>query len=82
VAQQFLGRIQRPRRSPRRPGRLRKSVLWRRVHSSNTRSREVGGPRCGRRSCFFHHEVLEHEILVLDDVDHDVEQVNKQNPKA
>jgi hypothetical protein len=30
----------------------------------------------------FHHEVLGHEILVLDDVDHDVEQENKQKPKA
>jgi hypothetical protein len=58
-------------------------VLPRRVHSSGrTRRREVGGPRCGRGSRFFHHEVLGQEIMVLDDVDHDVEQKNKQKPKA
>jgi hypothetical protein len=27
-------------------------------------------------------EVLGHEIMVLDDVDHGVEQMNKQKPKA
>jgi hypothetical protein len=42
----------------------------------------VGGPWCGRRSLFLHQEVLGHEIMVLDDVDHDVEQENKQKPKA
>jgi hypothetical protein len=52
------------------------------VHSSSTKRREVGGPRCGRGSLFLHHEVLEHEIMVLDDVDHGVEQKNKQKPKA
>jgi hypothetical protein len=82
VAQQFLGRRQRPRRSPRRSGRLRRSVLPCRAHSSSTRRREVGGPRCGRRSLFLHQEVLGHEIMVLDDVDHDVEQENKQKPNA
>jgi hypothetical protein len=83
VAQQFSGRRQCPRRNPRHPGRLRESVLPRRVHSSGcTRRREVCGPRCGRGSRLFHHEVLEHEIMVLDDVNHGVEQKNKQKPKA
>jgi hypothetical protein len=53
------------------------------VHSSGrTRRREVGGPRCGRGSRLFHHEILGQEIMVLDDVDHGVEQKNKQKPKA
>jgi hypothetical protein len=57
-------------------------VLPRRVHNSGcSRRREVGGPWCGRGSRFFHHEVLGHEILVLDDVDHGIEQENKQKPK-
>jgi hypothetical protein len=43
---------------------------------------EIGGPRCGRGSRLFHHEVLRQEIMVLDDVDHGVEQKNKQKPKA
>jgi hypothetical protein len=77
VAQQLSGRGQRPRRCPRRPGCLRGSVLPRRVHRSGcTRRREVGGPRCGRGSLLLQHEVLGHEILVLNDVDHDVEQKN------
>jgi hypothetical protein len=82
VVQKFPGCRQRPRRSSRRPGRLRESVLPCRVHISSTRRRAVGGPRCGRRSLFLHHEVLGHEIMVLDDVDHGVEQKNKQKPKA
>jgi hypothetical protein len=83
VVQQLSGRGQRPRRRPRRPGHLRGSVLPRRVHSSScTRCREVGGPRCGRGCRLLHHEVLGHEIMVLDDVDHGVEQKNKQKPKA
>jgi hypothetical protein len=53
----------------------------RRVHSSGTRHMEVGGPRCGRGSHLLHHEVLGHEIMVLDDVNHGVEQENKQNLK-
>jgi hypothetical protein len=83
VAQQFSGRRQRPRCSPRRPGCLRGSVLSRRVHSNSccTRHLEVGGPWCGRGILLLQHEVLGHEILVLDDVDHDVEQENKQNLK-
>jgi hypothetical protein len=52
------------------------------VHSSSTGCREVGGPRCGGGILFLHHEVLGHEIMVLDDVDHGVEQKNKQKPKA
>jgi hypothetical protein len=47
-----------------------------------TRHREVGGPRNGRGSLLLQHEVLEHEVLVLDDVDHGVEWENKQKPKA
>jgi hypothetical protein len=61
---------------------LRRSVLPRRVHNSSTRRRAVAGPWCGRRSLFLHQEVLGHEIMVLDDVDHGVEQKNKQKPKA
>jgi hypothetical protein len=53
-----------------------------RVHSSGTQRKEVGGPWCGRGSRLFHHEILGHEIMVLDDVDHGVEQENKQKPKA
>jgi hypothetical protein len=70
------------RRNPRCPGCLRGSVLPRRVHSSSTRRRAVGGPQCGRSSLFLHHEVLGHEIMVLDDVDHGVQQKNKQKPNA
>jgi hypothetical protein len=36
----------------------------------------------GVGSRFFHHEVLGQEIMVLDDVDHDVVQKNKQKPNA
>jgi hypothetical protein len=49
-----------------------------RVHNNSTKRREVGGPWCGRGSRLLHHEVLEHEIMVLDDVDHGVEQKDKQ----
>jgi hypothetical protein len=53
------------------------------MHSSGrTKRREVGGPRCGRGSRFFHHEVLGQEIKVLNDLDHDVERKNKQKPNA
>jgi hypothetical protein len=45
-------------------------------------SQEVCGPLCGRGSPLLHHEVLGHEIRLLDDVDHGVEQKNKQKPKA
>jgi hypothetical protein len=78
VAQQLSGRRQRPRRCPRRPRRLRGSMLSCRVHNNSTKRREVGGPWCGRGSRLLHHEVLEHEIMVLDDVDHGVEQKDKQ----
>jgi hypothetical protein len=57
--------------------------MLRRVHSSGrTRCREIGGLRCGRDNRLFHHEVLGQEIMVLDDVDHGVEQKNMQKPKA
>jgi hypothetical protein len=35
---------------------------------------EVGGPWCVRGCRLLQNEVLEHEIMVLDDVDHGVEQ--------
>jgi hypothetical protein len=83
VAQQLSGRRKHLGRSPRRPGCLRGSVLPRRVHSSGcTRRREIGGPWCGGGSPLLHHEFPGHEIMVLDDVDHGVEQENKQKPKA
>jgi hypothetical protein len=78
VAQQFFGRRQRPRRSPRRSRRLRRGVLSCRVHSSGTRCREVGSPWGVRRSFFPHQKVLGQEIMVLDDVEQGVEQENKQ----
>jgi hypothetical protein len=53
------------------------------VHNSHrTRRREVGGPWSGRGLLLLQHEVLGHEILMLDDVDHGVEQKNKQKLKA
>ena len=39
-------------------------------------------PRCGRGDRLFHHEVLGQEIMVLDNVDHGVEQKNKQKAKS
>ena len=57
-------------------------MLPRRVHNSNTRRRAVDGPRCGRRSRFLHRKILENEVVVLDDLDHGVEQENKQKPNA
>jgi hypothetical protein len=82
VAQQFPSRRQRPRRSPRCPGCLRRSMLPRRVHRNNTRRQAVGGPRCGRCSLFLHREILRNEVVVLDDMDHGAEQKNKQKPNA
>jgi hypothetical protein len=82
VVQQFSGRRQRPRRSPRLSGRLRRSVLSCRVHISGTWRWEVSSPWRGRSSFFLHQEVLWQGIMVLDDVDHGVEQENKQKPKA
>jgi uncharacterized membrane protein len=53
------------------------------VHSSGcNRCREIGGLRCGGGSFLLQHEVLGHEIMVLDDVNYGVEQRNKQKPKA
>jgi hypothetical protein len=82
VAQQFSSRRQRRRRSLRLSGRLRRSVLSCRVHSSGTKCWEVSSPWCGRSSFFLHQEVLGQGIMVLDDVDHGVEQENKRKPKA
>jgi hypothetical protein len=41
-----------------------------------------GGPRHGRRNFFLHREVFGIEVMVLDDLDHGVEQENKQKPNA
>jgi hypothetical protein len=82
VAQQFLVHRQRPRHSPRRSGCLRRSVLPRRVHNSIPRRRAVEGPWHGRHSFFLHQEVLGNEVMVLDDLDHGVEQENKQKPNS
>jgi hypothetical protein len=82
VAQQFPGCRQRPRRIPGCSRCLRRTVLPRRVHRCNTRRRAVGGPRCGRRSLFLHREILGNEVMVLDNLDHGVEQKNKQKPNA
>jgi hypothetical protein len=57
-------------------------VLPRRAHSSSTRRRAAGGPWHGRRNLFLHQEVLENEVMVLDDLDHGVEQENMQKPNA
>jgi hypothetical protein len=58
------------------------SMLPCRVHSSGTRRGEVGGPQCGRGCRLLHHEVLGHEIMVLDELDHGVEQKTSKKPKA
>jgi hypothetical protein len=52
------------------------------VHSSSTRHRAVEGLWRGRGSLFLHREVLKNEVVVLDDVDHGVEQKNKKKPNA
>jgi hypothetical protein len=57
-------------------------VLPRRVHSSSTRRRAVEGPWRGRRNFFIHREVFGNKVMVLDDLDHGVEQENKQKPNA
>jgi hypothetical protein len=44
--------------------------------------RAVEGPWRGRRSFFLHQEILGNEVVVLDDMDHGVEQENKQKPNA
>jgi hypothetical protein len=38
-------------------------------------------PRCGGGR-LLHHEILGQKIMVLDDVNHGIEQENKQKPKA
>jgi hypothetical protein len=53
-----------------------------RVHSSGTRRWEVSSLWHGRSGFFLHQEVLGQGIMVLDDVDHGVEEENKRNPKA
>jgi hypothetical protein len=58
-------------------------VLPRRAHSSSyTECRVAGGLWCGRGSFLLHGEVLGDEVVVLDDVNHGVEQENKQKPNA
>jgi hypothetical protein len=52
------------------------------VHNSSSRRRAVEGTWRGRRSFFLHREILRNEVVVLDDMDHGVEQENKQKPNA
>jgi hypothetical protein len=52
-----------------------------RAHCSSRR-RAVGGPWHGRRSLFLHQEILRSHGAVLDDLDHCVEQENRQKPNA
>jgi hypothetical protein len=52
------------------------------VHSSSTRRWVVEDLWRGRRSFFLHREVFGNEVMVLDDMDHGVEQENKQKPNA
>jgi hypothetical protein len=80
VTQQLPGCRQRPTMSSpqRSPGGLRGRVLLRSVHSSNTRCRVVGASWHGRYCSFFHQEVLRRQVTVLDDLNHDVEQENRQ----
>jgi hypothetical protein len=42
----------------------------------------VEGPWRGRRNFFLHWEILKNKVMVLDDLDHGVEQKNKQKPNA
>jgi hypothetical protein len=83
VAQQLPGCGQRTGSSPRRSGCLRRSVLSCRAHSSSsTKCRAAGCPWHGGGSFFLHQEILGNEVVVLDDVNHSVEQENKQKPNA
>jgi hypothetical protein len=42
----------------------------------------VEGPWRGRRNFFLHREFLGNEVMVLDDMEHGVEQESKQKPNA
>jgi hypothetical protein len=42
----------------------------------------VEGPWHGRRSFFLHRKVFGNKVIVLNDLDHGVEQENKQKPNA
>jgi hypothetical protein len=53
-------------------------VLLRSVHSSSTNRRAVGASWHGRCCLFLHQEVLWNQVVVLDDLNHHVEQENKQ----
>jgi hypothetical protein len=57
-------------------------VLLRSVHSSSTRHWAAGAQWHGRRSLLLHEEVFRSRVVVLDDMNHGVEQENKQKPKA
>jgi hypothetical protein len=57
-------------------------VLPRSVHSSSTRRRTVGAPWHGRHSLFLHQEVLRSQAVVLNDLDHHVEEENRRKPNA
>jgi hypothetical protein len=57
-------------------------VLPRSMHSSSPRRRAVRHSWHGRCSFFLHQEVLRSLGVVLDDLDHCVEQEDKQKPKV
>jgi hypothetical protein len=57
-------------------------VLPRRAHNYSTRRNAAGGPWHGIGSFFLHREVFGIEVMVLDDLDHGVEQENKQKPNV
>ena len=54
-----------------------------RAHSSSsTKRRAAGCPWREEAAFFLHREILGNEVVVLDDVNHSVEQENKQKPNA
>ena len=56
-------------------------MLLRSVHSNSTRRWAVGAQWHGRRNLLLHEEVFKSHAVVLDDMNHGVEQENKQKPK-
>jgi hypothetical protein len=57
-------------------------VLLRSAHSSSTRRRAVGAPWHGRRNLFLTQEILGGQVVVLNNLNHHVEQGNREKPKA
>jgi hypothetical protein len=80
VTQQLPRCRQRPTKSGPRwsPIRLHGCVLLHSVHSSSIGCRAVRTPWHGRRCPFLHQEVLRGQVTVLDDLNHPVEQENRQ----